>query len=160
LGCIFLSRLDGEEAAIAITEVEAYEPEDPASHSYRGRTARNRSMFGPPGSLYVYRSYGIHWCANVVTGAEGFGSAVLIRSGDPIRGEDVMQRRRGRATDLSNGPGKLCQALAITGIHDGLDLLASGDIGLMIGKSVGWRATPRIGISRATDRYWRFVAEE
>ena len=160
LGCVLTSRIGGDETAVTLTEVEAYEPDDPASHSHRGPTPRNRSMFRGPGTLYVYRSYGVHWCANVVTGPPGIGAAVLIRSGLPLRGEDLMRRRRGRASDLCSGPGKLCQALGITGAHDGVDLLAGHDVELVPGRSVEWHATPRIGISRATEHPWRFVADD
>ena len=116
-------------------------------------------MFAEAGTLYVYRSYGIHWCANIVTGPPGVGAAVLIRGGRPVEGIDTMVQRRGRSTDLCNGPGKLCQALGITGDHDGLDVLAQAEVSLRAGLSVSWHATPRIGISRATRRHWRFVAD-
>jgi DNA-3-methyladenine glycosylase len=159
LGCVLVTGVDGEETAATIVEVEAYDEDDPASHSHRGLTARNRSMFEGPGTLYVYRSYGIHWCANVVTGSHGRGAAVLLRAGLPLLGEDVMRRRRGRATDLCNGPGKLCQALGIRGDHDGVDLLAHGEVSLQEGSPLTWHATPRVGISRATRRRWRFVAD-
>ena len=109
-----------------VVETEAYEPDDPASHSYGGRKARNTTMFGPPGRLYVYRSYGIHWCANVVCGEEDVGAAVLLRALEPTEGLDVMRARRGLddARLLAAGPGRLTQALGISGAHDGL---ASGD---------------------------------
>lgn len=160
LGCLLISRVGGETTAIRISEVEAYRQDDPASHSHRGITPRNRTMFGPAGRLYVYRSYGIHWCANVVTGPEGFGSAVLLRAGDPVEGVDVMIRRRGRSDHLTDGPGKLCQAMGIEGHHDGVDLLGDGPLILTPGeppKTI--RSTPRIGISKATDVPWRFVGE-
>ncbi len=106
-----------------IIETEAYMSDDPASHSFRGPTPRTAVMFGPAGYLYVYRSYGIHWCANVVTGADGDGQAVLIRAVDPVEGADEMLRRRGRLP-LADGPGKLCQAFGLDGEDDGADLVA------------------------------------
>jgi len=148
----------GTPVEIEITEVEAYRSvEDSASHAYRGRTARNGSMFEAPGTLYVYRSYGIHWCANVVTGPVGSGQAVLLRGGDPLLGIEIIRHRRGRTTDLCNGPGKVCQALGITGDCDGTSLL-TGPLVLLAGVARRHRTTPRIGISKATDHPWRFVA--
>lgn len=159
LGWRLVSERDGR-AVVTITEVEAYAPEDPASHSHRGPTPRTRSMFGPPGILYVYRSYGIHWCANVTTGPTGVGSAVLLRGGVPVEGREVMERRRGRSDHLADGPGKLCQAMGIEGADDGTDLLAAGALRLEAGPPpAGYITTPRIGISRAVDLPWRFVAD-
>ena len=160
LGRRLESRVGGVVTAVALTEVEAYMgPDDPASHAYRGRTARNSSMFGPPGTLYVYRSYGIHWCMNVTCGPEGAPQAVLLRGGTPIEGVEVMERRRGRQDHLTDGPGKLCQALGVTGDHDGSTVFEGP---VLLGERVldgEVEATPRIGISRATDREWRFVLE-
>lgn len=159
LGCLLTTRFEGEVTSVRLTEVEAYREDDPASHSYRGRTPRTETMFGRAGLLYVYRSYGIHWCANVVCGAPGSGAAVLLRAGEPQEGRTVMERRRGRADHLSDGPGKLCSALGITGDHDGTDVLAGGPIQLEPGPAPAEViATPRIGISKAVDRPWRFVA--
>jgi DNA-3-methyladenine glycosylase len=149
-----------------IVEVEAYAgPLDPASHAYRGRTARNGTMFGPPGHLYVYFTYGLHFCANAVTGEEGEGQAVLLRALAPVAGLDRMWTRRPaarRAADLASGPAKLCQALAIGREHDGTDLVRSRSIRIVDDgmPPPGQPAvSTRIGITRAADRPWRwFVA--
>lgn len=148
-----------------IVEVEAYGGgDDPASHAFRGRTARNASMFGPPGTLYVYRSYGIHWCANVACGPEGVGTAVLLRALAPVAGLALMQSRRPRARrprDLCSGPGKLTQALAIDREHDGLDVVdPSSPVRLEVGEPVDPALvgrTSRVGISVAVDLQWRFL---
>lgn len=146
-----------------LTEVEAYAgPHDPASHAYRGPTARTEVMFGPPGRLYVYRSHGIHWCANVVTGVDGEASAVLLRAGAVIEGADLVRHRRGPTIaerDLTRGPGRLCQALGITDEHAGADLLARGSLRLSLFEplpAASVRTGPRVGVSRAADRPWRF----
>lgn len=117
-------------------------------------------MFERPGLLYVYRSYGIHWCANVVCGEVGIGSAILLRSGRPVSGSEIMEKRRGRATNLTTGPGNLCQALAIDGSHNGLDLLdLSSPVRLLPGPTpVKIEVTRRIGITKAVETPWRFVA--
>jgi len=146
-----------------IVEVEAYLGEaDPASHAYRGPTPRTRVMFGPAGHLYVYRSYGIHWCANIVCGLDGVAAAVLIRALEPVAGIDAMYTDRPtarRVTDLASGPGKLCAALGITGDDGGTDLCARvGAICLEAGEPPDepvWRG-PRVGISAAVDHPWRF----
>jgi DNA-3-methyladenine glycosylase len=159
LGCHLVSERQGVTTSLVITEVEAYAPDDPASHSFRGETPRNASMYRREGTLYVYRSYGIHWCANVVTGPLGHGAAVLIRAGAPVIGADVMAERRGRSDRLTDGPGKLCQSLSIDGSHDGLDLVDGRRVWLEPGPPpAGYLATPRIGITRAVDLPWRFVA--
>jgi DNA-3-methyladenine glycosylase len=143
---------------VVLTEVEAYAgSDDPASHAHRGRTGRNGSMFQGPGTLYVYRSYGIHWCMNVVCGQEGDPSAVLLRAGDPIAGVELMRARRARSDHLADGPGKLTQALGVTGAEDGTSVL---DGPIRLGDRVRDGeviTTPRIGISKATEREWRFV---
>lgn len=161
LGCRLATDVDGRRTEIVIAEVEAYGGAgDPASHAYSGRTARNASMFGVRGTLYVYRSYGVHWCANIVTGPEGEPSAALIRAGIPIDGIETMQHRRGRTDHLADGPGKLCSALGINGDHDGTSVL-DGPVGLVVRAlppTVRIEAGPRVGISRAVDRRWRFVA--
>ena len=148
--------VDGVGGVIA--EVEAYDHEDPAAHGYRGRTERNASMFGPPGRAYVYRSYGIHWCLNFVCEPEGVASAVLIRALEPTTGLDAMRARRGLDEPrlLCSGPGRLCQALAVTREHDGLPLdeppfeLYAREVepDIVFG--------PRIGITKAAERPWRY----
>jgi DNA-3-methyladenine glycosylase len=141
-----------------IVEVEAYDHEDPAAHGFRGQTARNASMFGPPGHLYVYRSYGIHWCANLVCGDEGVASAVLLRALEPTRGLEVMRARRNLAEArlLCKGPGRLCQALGITRAHDGLPL-DEPPFELRERVSEPELVTgPRVGITRAKALPWRY----
>ncbi|MFC4168982.1 DNA-3-methyladenine glycosylase [Teichococcus aestuarii] len=141
-----------------IVETEVYDHEDPASHSYAGRTARNASMFGPPGHAYVYRSYGLHWCLNFVCGTEPLGSAVLIRALQPTAGIEVMQRRRGVTAPklLCAGPGRLSQALGVTGALDGHPLDKAPFLILAGHQEVRVISGPRIGISRATGTPWRF----
>jgi DNA-3-methyladenine glycosylase len=161
LGADLVSRVGDREVRVRINEVEAYKGEDdPASHAYRGETARNKSMFRSPGTLYVYRSYGIHNCANTAAGPEGVGWGILIRGGDVVDGEHVAMMRRGGRADLANGPGKLCQALGITTDHNGTDLLdPSSIVRLEEGEAPEMvMATPRIGISKAMDLPWRFVS--
>jgi DNA-3-methyladenine glycosylase len=142
-----------------IVEVEAYHPDDPASHAFRGRTARNASMFGPPGHAYVYRSYGIHWCLNLVCEEEGTAAAVLLRALEPTHGLEQMRERRRNDEPrlLCAGPGRLCEALAVTGAHDGAALdeppfelhARTGQVEIV--------AAPRIGITRAAELPWRYV---
>jgi DNA-3-methyladenine glycosylase len=145
-----------------IVEVEAYDQEDPASHGYHGRTPRNEAMFGPPGHAYVYRSYGIHWCLNLVCGQEGVPEAALIRALEPTTGLDAQRRRRGvdDVRALCSGPGKLCQALAITRDHDGLPL-DRAPFRLEQRPSAPEIVTaPRIGITRATELSWRYLEHQ
>ena len=161
LGARLVSTVGRRLAIGVIVEVEAYTgPDDPASHAAAriGRTRRNASMFGPPGTAYVYLSYGVHWCLNVVTGAIGDPCAVLIRAVDPTEGLGVMAARRGRKQDLASGPGRVGQAFGIT---DALDMhdFSSPPLRLL----PGWPAppgsidtTPRVGISRAQDWPLRF----
>lgn len=148
-----------------IVEVEAYLHDDPASHAYRGPTPRNASMFRAGGHLYVYFTYGMHHCANVVTGDVGNGQAVLLRAVLPLVGLEFVRARRPRArrdVDLTNGPGKLCQAFALDRTHDGIDLCAA-DAAVWIGDDgtpppVRPRITPRIGIRRGVELPWRWLA--
>jgi DNA-3-methyladenine glycosylase len=152
---------DGRVAG-RIVEVEAYAGErDPASHAYRGRTARNAVMFGRPGHAYVYFTYGMHHCVNVVAGAPGQASAVLVRALEPLDGLDVMRRRRGDVPDaaLARGPGCVARALALSREDDGLDLTVgplwiSSQPARRSGRPV--LAGPRIGIRVAAERPWRF----
>jgi DNA-3-methyladenine glycosylase len=141
-----------------IVEVEAYDSEDPAAHGFRGRTPRNASMFGPAGHAYVYRSYGIHWCLNLVCEEEGSAAAVLVRALEPTEGLERMRERRGLDDSrlLAAGPGRLCEALGVTREHDGLaldappfELVASGERPEVV-------ADVRIGISVATELPWRY----
>jgi DNA-3-methyladenine glycosylase len=140
-------------------EVEAYAPDDPASHSFRGRTARNAVMFGPPGYAYVYRSYGIHHCLNFVCGPEGQAAAVLVRALEPTQGLDAMRERRGveDARLLCSGPGRLCEALGVTLAHDGLPLNEPPFRLLQRETEPDVVATTRVGITRAVDFPWRYA---
>ena len=141
-----------------IVEVEAYDHEDPAAHGYRGRTDRNASMFGPPGRAYVYRSYGIHWCLNFVCADEGIAAAVLTRALEPTHGLDLMCERRGLDDPrlLCSGPGRLCQALAITRAHDGAPVDEQPFELHARAREVEVARAPRIGISVAADLPWRY----
>ncbi|HEX8805274.1 MAG TPA: DNA-3-methyladenine glycosylase [Acidimicrobiales bacterium] len=166
LGKLLVRRADsGGSARVGrVVEVEAYcGAEDPGSHTYRGMTARNRTMFGPPGRLYVYFTYGMHWCANAVCGDDGEGVAVLLRALAPVAGVDRMRAARPRARrdrDLCSGPAKLCQALGIDRTLDGADLV-TGDRGVAVADD----GTPppetpglsgRVGLSVAAEVPWRF----
>jgi len=160
LGSIVERRIDGQIIRAKIVETEAYDQTDVASHSYNGRTPRTEVMFGKSGCLYVYFTYGMHYCCNVVVGEDGYGAAVLIRALEPIDGIDDMSLNRGGRTgvELTNGPAKLCQALKIDRKLNGHDL-RSGELRLIpespLPSSVITQTT-RIGISRGKDIPWRF----
>jgi DNA-3-methyladenine glycosylase len=142
-----------------IVETEAYDREDPASHSFAGPTERNRTMFGAPGHAYVYRSYGIHWCLNVVCCESGHGAGVLLRALEPLEGLDQMRERRGvePASLLCAGPGRLAQALGITRAHDGMALDAPPFSLILPGQpTADVLVGPRVGISKAVAMPWRF----
>lgn len=148
---------------VQLTEVEAYEgANDPASHANRVRTSRNEVMFGEAGHLYVYRSHGLHWCCNIVTGQEGEAAAVLLRAGRVVEGRDLARSRRGAGVEtgrLARGPGCVCQALGIDGGHNGVDLLGGAGLTLTPGSLEPGPLIargPRVGVSRAHDRPWRF----
>jgi DNA-3-methyladenine glycosylase len=141
-----------------IVEVEAYDQDDPASHGFRGMTARTASMFGPPGHAYVYRSYGIHWCLNLVCAEKGRSEAALVRALEPTAGLEAMRERRGLEAEraLCSGPGKLCQALGITRVLDG-HALDEPPFELRARKAEPELAVgPRIGITRAVEQPWRY----
>jgi len=163
LGAVLVSTVGGAEVAVRLTEVEAYEgTEDPASHAFRGETARNGVMFGPAGHLYCYFTYGMHWCANVVCERVGRASAVLLRAGEVVRGVDTASSRRPAARaarDLARGPARLASCLALGRETNGVDLCdprspvrleSLGPPGALV--NVG----PRVGIAVATTRPWRF----
>jgi DNA-3-methyladenine glycosylase len=155
VGCALL--VDGVGGRIV--EVEAYDGEDPASHGYAGPTARNRSMFGPPGHAYVYRSYGIHWCLNLVCDEEGRAEAVLVRALEPTHELERMRARRGLDDPrlLCAGPGRLCQALGVTGAHDGRPLDRPPFALHPRASEVDVVAGARVGISRAVELPWRYA---
>jgi DNA-3-methyladenine glycosylase len=159
IGRLLVRERDGVRMVGRIVEAEAYRPDDPASHSFRGPTRRNATMFGPPGHAYVYVSHGIHHCLNLTTGN---ASAVLLRALEPLVGMEEMVRRRGLAEPrlLCAGPGRLCQALGVTLAEDSEDLTGRGGLWVADGEpAAAVRATPRVGLSVATDVAWRFVEE-
>jgi DNA-3-methyladenine glycosylase len=160
LGCYLEREIDGRRLVGKIVETEAYDQSDAASHSYKGETPRSKIMFGPPGHLYVYFTYGMHYCCNIVTGNPGHGSAVLIRAVEPVEGEDVMAENRGGrgGHEATNGPAKLCQAFKIDKTWNGHDLHQS-PFKLVIKpalKQTRIVQTTRIGITQAKDQPWRF----
>jgi DNA-3-methyladenine glycosylase len=174
LGCVLSASSSDGEVAVALTEIEAYMGEvDPASHSYRGRTRRNAVMFGPPGHVYVYFTYGMHFCVNLVCSPEGIPTAVLLRAGAIVTGielararRSVRARRSGREgpadRDLARGPARLCQALGIDLARNGLDACdAASPVRILAGPGpVGAVCSgPRVGVSRAAEVPWRFWLE-
>ncbi len=162
LGCCLTHDTGDGTVSIALTEVEAYAGAlDPASHAFRGPTPRTAIMFGPPGRLYVYFSYGMHWCANIVTGPEGEASAVLLRAGRVVEGIDLARARRGERTavrSLARGPATLTQALGVGRDHNATDLLSGGSLRLEArpGSAPPVSTGPRVGVSVAADVGWRF----
>ena len=165
LGATIVSAAEGHRTAGIIVETEAYlGHDDPASHAYNGRLhPGNRSLYGAPGTWYVYRSYGIHWCANLVCNGSPAGGAVLLRGIIPSEGIETIRKRRGpvHPRELANGPGKLCQALGITRALDGLPM-GSAPVRILPGSedlALTVLTTPRIGISKAVDWPLRFVGE-
>ncbi|MFL5403946.1 MAG: DNA-3-methyladenine glycosylase [Gemmatimonadales bacterium] len=163
LGAVVVSSIGGELTAGRIVETEAYLGyDDPASHGYlHRRNSRNEALFGPPGSWYVYLSYGMHWCANLVCQKQGLASAVLLRALEPLEGWEVMRQRRGPVSDrqLCSGPGKLCQALGISREVDGQRMAESPALVHRTRRYDGGQlvATPRIGITKAADWPLRFI---
>ncbi|MEU6247340.1 DNA-3-methyladenine glycosylase [Glycomyces sp. NPDC047010] len=151
LGCI----VTANGVSVRLTEVEAYREDDPASHSFRGPTARTRVMFGPAGFLYVYFTYGMHFCANLVCGADGAGAAVLLRAGEVVEGAPLAQGRRGENVaerDLARGPARLAQAMGWDRGDDGRDMVGA----VNGGEAAEVLAGPRTGITKAADAAWRF----
>ena len=162
LGSVLVRRLpDGTRLSARLVEVEAYRQDDPASHAFRGRTRRNETMFGPAGHLYVYFTYGMHFCTNVVTGQPGEGSAVLLRAAEPLEGLEAMAGFRGveAVRLLCSGPGRLAQAFGITRSDDGANLLGRGELQLRAGERVPRAAvarSTRVGVRVGTSARWRY----
>ena len=164
LGALFVRDIDGQELIGRIVETEAYDQTDAASHSYRGITPRTEIMFGPPGFLYVYFTYGMHYCCNIVCGPKGRGAAVLLRGIEPIQGRDMMSalRRNQTVHQLTNGPAKICQAFGITKSLNGHDLTKI-PLRLRLQAPIEEKdimTTPRIGIRKAVDVPWRFYLKD
>lgn len=165
LGAVLRHRTEAGTVAVRLTEVEAYAGEqDPGSHAYRGPTRRNQVMFGPPGHLYVYFTYGMHHCCNVVVGEDGHASAVLLRAGEVVEGADLARERRrtGPDRDLARGPARLCQALDID-LDDNGVALEHGPLTLTLPDQpvdpAGVRTGPRVGLRHAAEHPWRFWVE-
>lgn len=162
LGSLLIMEGDTEKLIGRIVETEAYDQNDAASHSCRGETPRTRVMFGPAGHAYIYFTYGMHYCFNVVTGARGYGCGVLIRALEPLEGLEVIRRNRQREDQLTNGPAKLCQALGIDMALSGHNL-AEPPLRLELGEQLPNEAivqTTRIGITKETDKPWRFYVKD
>jgi DNA-3-methyladenine glycosylase len=163
LGGVLSSGAGPRRVSVRLTEVEAYAGtgEDPGSHAHRGPTPRTEVMFGPPGRAYVYFTYGMHWCCNVVTGSEGSASAVLLRAGEVVQGLDTARARRPGSSDrdLARGPARLCRALGVTGTDLGADLLDARSrvrLTLPAGPVGEVRSGPRVGLTLGADTPWRF----
>lgn len=163
LGCYLEREIDGNIVTVKIVETEAYDQNDAASHSFKGQTERTKIMFGPAGYLYVYFTYGMHYCCNIVTDKVGVGSAVLIRAVEPINGIDMMEKlRRRQGIEISNGPAKLCEALNIDKTLNGHDLSVS-PLKLLYNQSIPKEdivISTRIGISKAKDELKRFYIKD
>jgi len=166
---VLVHDLDGESVAVRLTEVEAYlgEGKDPASHSHRGLRPRNAVMFGPPGHAYVYFTYGMHYCANVVCSPEGVSGGVLLRAGEVVTGQEAARSRRPSArrdVDLARGPARLANALGLTGADNGRDLCSGGELRVLGGEPQApdrVRTGPRVGVAAGAESPWRFwLAEE
>jgi DNA-3-methyladenine glycosylase len=163
LGRVLVRTLaDGARLAARIVETEAYLPDDPASHAFRGMTRRNEVMFGPPGRLYVYFTYGNHWMMNAVTGRAGEGTAVLLRAAEPLQGLEMMAAHRGRdhPRDLCSGPGKLAKAFGVTGAQNGQDLVRGSDVFILEGQAVTRSRvsrTTRVGVKLGAEPRRRFI---
>ncbi len=163
LGCMLEREIEGRTVRVKIVETEAYDQTDAASHSYQGRSARTDVMFGPPGYLYVYFTYGMHYCCNIVVGERGYGAAVLIRAVEPLEGEFILKTRRGGKTgvELTNGPAKLCQALDIDKRLNGHDMQkAPFRLTMQPELTKGIVTTSRVGISRAKNIMWRYYIKD
>src|SRR6266540_109717 len=161
LGCVLAHDTPEGRVAVRLTEVEAYDgANDPGSHAYRGKTRRNAVMFGEPGHVYVYFTYGMHWCANLVCGPPGVASAVLLRAGEVVDGVELARTRRTAARsdrDLARGPARLAQALGLTGALDGADVCGNGPLTVSGGtQGRGVRTGPRVGVGNGATRPWRF----
>jgi DNA-3-methyladenine glycosylase len=164
LGKLVVHQVGAQLLSGYIVETEAYLPDDPASHCYRGPTPRTLAMFQQPGTIYTYRSYGVHTCFNIIASPQGVGGGVLIRALEPFQGVEIMKKNRGQSDliQLCNGPGKLTQALGLTLQHNGLNVV-DADVWLEPGRNIAENqilATPRIGISKNKDARYRFIIKD